>query len=187
MFSFESLDVGSVYINAVYSYEVLMQNVGEIDAHFNLKEPEGDLQSRFTFEVDNVVLVNVVVVVNACLWQPSAGVIAADEVKKIKITFSSDTIGEFDETSYWKLQGSTSLMSLSFTGSVVAPKFNLDVNVIDFGRVSYGFLNSVKAVLHNHSDIAIKYRLRVPSDGKFYEREVNMMMMTTTTRLTTSM
>jgi hypothetical protein len=51
-------------------------------------------------------------------------------------------------------------MSLTFTGVVVAPKFEFDLDAIDFGRVSYGFLNSVKAVLHNLSDIPIKYSLR---------------------------
>jgi hypothetical protein len=51
VFSFESLDIGSVYVNAVYSYEVLMQNVGEIDAEFSLTKSEEDLQSNFEFEV----------------------------------------------------------------------------------------------------------------------------------------
>lgn len=50
---------------------------------------------------------------------------------------------------------------------VVAPKFKFDVAELDFGPVSFGFLQSRTLKLTNESDIPFQFALSVPMDGKY--------------------
>lgn len=149
VFSYETLDIGEVYINAVHRYEISIENVGEIEAEFQLNAKSN---SRFSF-------------------QPSSGVIQEGEETKISITFTSDQIGEFVEVLEWCLQGTIEPMKLTFKGKVIGPTFYFNEERLDFGLVSYGFLNSRSLTLHNTSQIPMGYTLRIPEDGKFMERE----------------
>ena len=47
VFSFESLDVGDVFIHAVYHYKATLRNVGDITAHYSLV-PESTKRLKFT-------------------------------------------------------------------------------------------------------------------------------------------
>ena len=87
------------------------------------------------------------------------------------ITFCSTILGEFSETFRWKLEGSTELLSILFTGHVIAPTFQFDTELIDFGKVSYSFPNNQKVRLTNTSTVPFKFQLRIPGDGKLNQKE----------------
>jgi len=150
VFSYETLDIGDVYINAVHRYTVGIENVGEIEAEYRLLPPNGT--SRFNFT-------------------PNKGVLKEGKEVEISITFTSNTIGEFVEVLKWSLQGTIEPLKLTFKGNVIGPTFFFDEEALDYGLVSYGFLNSQPLTLHNTSEIPMKYFLRIPEDGKFMDRE----------------
>jgi hydrocephalus-inducing protein len=54
-------------------------------------------------------------------------------------SFRSSILGEFSETFKWKLEGSTDMLSVIFTGHVMAPKFQFSPSQIDFGKASFSF------------------------------------------------
>src|SRR5690606_38348619 len=59
-------------------------------------------------------------------------------------------------------------------GKVVGPTFHFDVDHIDFGSVSYNFLNTQYVNLVNTSDINMNFELRVPEDGSLLQREFDI-------------
>jgi hydrocephalus-inducing protein len=50
---------------------------------------------------------------------------------------------------------------------VIGPTFKFDVEVVDFGLVSYTFSHSRSVVLTNTSEIPMTYTLAIPQDGAF--------------------
>ena len=85
--------------------------------------------------------------------------------------FASSILGEFSETFKWKLDGSSDMLNIIFTGHVMAPKFQFTPNYIDFGRVSYSFPSPKTIRLENKSSVPFKFNLRIPGDGKLAYKE----------------
>mmetsp|Transcript_3107 Transcript_3107/g.11897 ORF Transcript_3107/g.11897 Transcript_3107/m.11897 type:complete len:4490 (-) Transcript_3107:1724-15193(-) len=154
-FSFSSLDVGDVFINSKRSFEVYLENRGKIDADFNLLPSHSLFSSAFNFS-------------------PSQGTIHAGEVQLIKIQFLSDLIGEFSESFQWQISGSTEKRTLHFSGRVIGPSFAFNCSEIDFGTVSYNFVNTEYIDLSNTSEIPMKFKLRIPEDGSLMRREFDI-------------
>jgi hydrocephalus-inducing protein len=155
MFSYDTLDIGEVLIGGIYHYTAKIQNVGDIDAEYALLPSQGTSKSRFTFT-------------------PSSGVLVAEQVQEIAISFTCATLGPFSEVSEWSLPGRTEPMTITFRGQVVAPRFRFDRNELDFGQVSFGFLQSVTLSLSNESDIPFQFALSISDDGKYYGKEFGL-------------
>jgi hydrocephalus-inducing protein len=94
------------------------------------------------------------------------GTLSVGAKTPINITFSSSIPGEFKETFRFRLEGSTELLSILFSGHVIAPTFSFDKEIIDFGKVSYSFPEQKTIKLTNTSDVPFVYNLRIPGDGK---------------------
>lgn len=94
--------------------------------------------------------------------------------RKSWLDFSPDLLGEFHETFYWDLVGSASSIPLTFKGHSVSPTFHFDVDRISFGVVSYGFLNSKTLTLTNTSEVPMRFALRIPGDGRFLQKEFDV-------------
>jgi hydrocephalus-inducing protein len=56
VFSYDQLDVGDTFINALHQYEVELQNRGKIEAHFSLLPSGSTFGSKFQFEPDAGIL-----------------------------------------------------------------------------------------------------------------------------------
>ena len=65
---------------------------------------------------------------------------------------------------------------MTFRGRVVGPTFAFEEKEVDFGLVSYGFLNQRTLNLVNTSAIPMKFYLRIP--------QVNPILLTRSTKLT---
>lgn len=52
-------------------------------------------------------------------------------------------------------------LKLTFSGTVIGPKFSADIDQLDFGVVSYSFLNTRTFNLTNFSEIPMRFALRV--------------------------
>ena len=56
-------------------------------------------------------------------FQIEEGVLAVGEKIAFSVFFNSKILGEFSETFRWKLEGSSEMLSILFTGHVMAPSF----------------------------------------------------------------
>ncbi|KAL9642363.1 hypothetical protein ABK040_007361 [Willaertia magna] len=154
-FSYSELDIGEIFINSIHEYEVRLDNKGNIDAVFELVKLSSLFGPKFTFA-------------------PQKGIIPASESQLIKILFSSDVIGTFDEDIYFRVEGRKEDLRLHFTGQIVGPTFNFDIDEVNFGTVPFGFLNVKYVQLHNTCEIPMKFKLRVPEDGTMLQRQFDI-------------
>jgi len=190
VFSFETLDIGDVFIHAVHHYSVSLRNVGDIVAKFALKQ--NSASARLTFTPDsgtlgvspsnpfaphtaasksnhketplNPEMRYLAESDNDPESNTSNGDAELSDSVDIHITFTSQHIGDFVERTEWYLEGSSEPLYLTFKGRVVGPSFSFDSKFLDFGPVCYGFLNVRQLTLRNTSKVPMKYRLRVPQD-----------------------
>ncbi|CAK8990089.1 unnamed protein product [Durusdinium trenchii] len=154
-FSYDELDVGDIFVESVHQYEVNLINQGDIDVEFRLVPNSSPFGSIFSF-------------------MPSDGRLEVGGECTIVVEVCPDLLGEFQETFYWELIGSTSKIGLSFRGHSVSPTFHFDLDRISFGVVSYGFLNSKTLTLTNTSEVPMRFALRIPGDGRFTQREFDV-------------
>lgn len=103
-------------------------------------------------------------------FMPSDGRLEVGGECTIVVEVCPGLLGEFQETFFWELVGSTSRIGLSFRGHSVSPTFHFDLDRISFGVVSYGFLNSKTLTLTNTSEVPMRFALRIPGDGRFTQR-----------------
>ena len=159
--SYNVMDIGEVFINSVSEYDVELQNQGEIEAFFQLVPPTSLFGSKFQFE-------------------PSKGSLGVGQKESIKVSFSSDVLGEFNEDFGFALAGTPKPLTLSVRGKVIGPTFHLDETMLDYKRVSVAFLNSRHLHLFNTADIPFRFHLRVPGDGTLVKREFEVIPATGT-------
>ena len=145
MFSCDSIDIGNVFVGSRHSYEVILENKGDIPVDFNLIQPESIFGPLFNF-------------------YPSEGKIAVGELQLIKIVFSSHILGTFTESFKFAIKGAPNTLQLRMHGTVIGPTFHFDTTNIKFGNVSYGFVHSKIITLFNTSDIVMRFRVRIPDD-----------------------
>ncbi|KAH6588049.1 hypothetical protein BASA50_010912 [Batrachochytrium salamandrivorans] len=141
-FSYDLLDLENVFINTIHTYEVILENKGEIAYRFNSEKTDTIFDPKFTFF-------------------PTEGSIDVGQKCVISITFCSNVLGDFLEDFHWNIEGSTCPLILSFKGSVIGPTFRFDPPILDFGKIAYGFPASRVLHLHNTSHISMKFSLRI--------------------------
>ncbi|EDV21657.1 uncharacterized protein TRIADDRAFT_30117, partial [Trichoplax adhaerens] len=144
-FSYQSLDIGDVFVKSKHSYEVILQNKGYIDANFSIVPATTEFGKMFSF-------------------MPSRGIVREAGFQAVQIKFSSNVIGTFDETFMWNIEGSQDPLPLNFKCHVVGPTFTFKPNRLQYSDVSYGFTYTRQTVLENTSEIPMTFRLRVDSD-----------------------
>lgn len=148
------MDIGDIFVTSQKSFEIGIENTGEIDCHWKLIPYETPFGSKFKFS-------------------KSEGTLGVKENTRdlISVTFLSDILGEFSETFRFALEGSSKMLTLTFKGHVVAPTFRFSDEIIDFGRISYKFPVYKTVYLTNTSEVDINYSIRVPGDGRSLQQE----------------
>ena len=146
-FSFDSLDMGKIVVGSSYTYEVVLQTVGDIDGHFKLNTPTSLLGSCFEFS-------------------PVEGVVPRGGFQAIRISFRSVHLGRANEDITLSVEGApeTAKQSINITGDVIGPTFRFDVAEVDFDRVAYGFVSSRRLSLINTSLVPMTYTLHFADD-----------------------
>jgi len=153
--SYDVLDIGDLFVNSLHKYEITLMNKGDIPTDWELIPSRSPMGDKFKFE-------------------PSAGRLGVGEAQTLAIRFQSGILGEFAENFHVALRGSEDLLTCQFKGQVIGPTFHFDKEEIDYGTVSYDFLQSRSVVLFNTSDIPMVYSLRIPQDGTYIKREFNI-------------
>jgi hydrocephalus-inducing protein len=154
-FSYDVLDIGDVFVNSEHIYTLTLENHGDIVADYELRPSETPFGPKFTFT-------------------PEAGSLAVGDSHEIEVKFCSEILGEFSEHFHFHLRGTSQPLSSHFKGHVVGPTFHFDVDELNFGVVSYEFLNNKVISLFNTSEIPMTFKLRVPQDGKFLDKEFDI-------------
>jgi len=151
--SYDSLDLGDLFINSRHQYEFTIENRGDIPCTWELENPTTPFADIFEFST-------------------RSGTLSVDSSSTICVQlFSTDKLGDFDEVYEFKLHGSDEKLKFHFKGCIIGPTFHFDVDTIDFGLVSYEFLHSKNLMLYNTSEIPMTYSLSVPQDGAFVQKE----------------
>lgn len=154
-FSYTEISIGEIFINSVHEYEIRLDNKGQIGASFELIKPTSLFGPKFQFV-------------------PASGYVAATESQIIKIFFSSDIIGSFEEDIYFRIEGRHEDLRLHFSGQIIGPTFNFDCDELNFGMVPYGFLNTKYVNIINTCEIPMKFNLRIPEDGTMLKRQFDI-------------
>jgi hypothetical protein len=152
--SYDVLDIGDVFLGSTHKYEMTIYNKGDISCDWHLIEPELPV-SGFSFS-------------------PKAGSLEVNQQAKFTVDVSSTVLGEFSENFQFALRGSNEPLVCQIKGQVLGPSFRFDVEALDFGVVSYDFLNSKSFRIINTCEIPMAFVLRVPQDGAFGKRELEI-------------
>ncbi|CAH8550445.1 unnamed protein product [Dicrocoelium dendriticum] len=119
-FSFRCLDMGKLFIGAKHSYELVLSNVGCINATFCMRIPASEFSDCFTIT-------------------PSIGEIEPNEYQAICVEFCSlIQLGTFEEAVEIFFEGCEQPENVRFCGTVVEPSFHFEPPELDFGEVSHG-------------------------------------------------
>lgn len=92
-FSFDTIDIGNVFVNSTHTYEVVLANKGDIDAIFNLMPSKSVFRPQFN---------------------PMEGIVMPDGHQAIQIIFSSAVLGDFEEEYFFQIDGSPEKLKLTF-------------------------------------------------------------------------
>lgn len=153
--NFKEVDIGKVFVNSTNVYKISLQNSGFVPAPFKVFPLQSLYGSKFSFS-------------------PESGAIPPQKSEVIQITFNCDLIGPFSEVFKWEIHGASNPVTCKFLGQVIGPTFKFDKPRIDFGEVSFNFLNSQTITLTNTSKIPMKFNLRIPEDGELLKREFDV-------------
>ncbi|KAJ3022533.1 hypothetical protein HKX48_005950 [Thoreauomyces humboldtii] len=143
-FSYELLDIEEIFIDTLHTYEVVLENRGDIPISYALDPSTSLFGPKFRFS-------------------PDCGELAVGEQHNIQITFHPDVMGDVSEEFVWRLEGGPEPLRICVKGRVVGPSFHFTVPDVNFGKVSYGFESVQQIELVNTSQISMTYRLRIPS------------------------
>ncbi|EDO27261.1 predicted protein, partial [Nematostella vectensis] len=115
-FSFDTLDIGNVFVNSKHSYECSCLNRSSIRSFLNPSIPLAMLLVSMLF---------LLLITRNSLVMPA-------------IHFCSPILGDFDELFSFAIEGSPEKLKLNIRGSVIGPTFHFNVPKLRFGTISYG-------------------------------------------------
>lgn len=150
------LSIGDIFVNDRQTFNIYIENRGEIPAHFFLMPSQNNSTRVIEFDLES-------------------GILAVGQRMNITLTFQHHRVGEFQEMFRWRLEGSTEILSLLVRGHVRTPHFEFDRKMIDFKKISYQFEEIQELTLTNTSTVAFIYTLRVPQDGKGSNKEFEIL------------
>ena len=153
--SFDTMDIGDVFISLQQNYDVTITNNGDITAEWSFVPSNTRFGTRFTFS-------------------PEDGILHPNERCTISIMFESDILGVFSEYFRFSLHGNEDMLSCQIKGHVIGPTFHFNKHILDFGSVSYDYLHTQSTQITNTSAISITYGLHIPKDGTHGRKEFNI-------------
>ncbi|CAF1106189.1 unnamed protein product [Rotaria sordida] len=143
--SFQTLDIGCVYVGSTHLYEVVLANKGFIEAHYHIRNTNSIFGSCFQFD-------------------PSSGIISIDNYQAIQITFHSEQLGQFNEIFNVEIDGNPHPLPIIVSGQVIGPTFYFDQAQLKFGLISYGFQTTLTCHLYNTSLVPMPFKLHIDQD-----------------------
>ena len=149
-FSYKNLSMGRIFVGSSHIYEVVLSNVGDIEAPFKLEAPGTLMGSCFDIS-------------------PATGTVQPGGHQAIRLAFRSVHLGQISEDLSLLVTGAPDgeIQSVAFDGEVIGPTFRFSVAEVDFGTVAYGFATERVFELINTSLVPMTYTLHFPDDDEF--------------------
>lgn len=94
-FSFDSLDMGNIFIGSKHTYEIILANKGDIDAIYSVVPKSSIFGPCFSFH-------------------PSEGIMMPGGHQAIQIAFSSPYLGDFEEVFSFQVDGQPEILEVKF-------------------------------------------------------------------------
>lgn len=94
--SFDTLDMGNIFIKSTHAYEVVLANKGDIDAIYSVIPSRSTFGPMFSFH-------------------PAEGIVMPDGHQAIQVTFSSPILGDFREDFYIQIDGQPEKLKVTFS------------------------------------------------------------------------
>jgi adenylate kinase family enzyme len=155
-FSYSSFQVKDIFINTIQSYEVVLENLGDIPTNFAVRSSETLFGPQFQFT-------------------PDAGKIEVGEQVLIQVMFKPSHLGDFKEFFLWDLEGGTDPLVISYEGCVIGPTFHFDCENLIIPNASYGFSIEKVIRLLNTSPIPMNFELNQVDE--FEEKEEDIVLL----------
>ncbi|XP_062355746.1 hydrocephalus-inducing protein homolog [Cinclus cinclus] len=144
--SSHTLNLGNIFVNTPYVYEVKLINQAPIDAPFTYICTTANVGYCFKFA-------------------PEEGIIAPGGIQTIQISFNATVLGRFEEEFQFSVAGSPTPAILTIKGHVCEPTVHFNVDELDFGDISFGFPYTMTCCLTNPSPASLRFKLRMSDDG----------------------
>ncbi|XP_062355739.1 hydrocephalus-inducing protein homolog [Cinclus cinclus] len=144
--SSHTLNLGNIFVNTPYVYEVKLINQAPIDAPFTYICTTANVGYCFKFA-------------------PEEGIIAPGGIQTIQISFNATVLGRFEEEFQFSVAGSPTPAILTIKGHVCEPTVHFNVDELDFGDISFGFPYTMTCRLTNPSPASLRFKLRMSDDG----------------------
>jgi hypothetical protein len=93
--------------------------------------------------------------------EPDSGALPPMESQTISVEVVCISMGEFDESFIWEIDGVLHNLSFRLRGHVAAPGFNLETKDFDFGNVSYGIECIKQLRLQNTSPVDLSFCFQI--------------------------
>ncbi|XP_062355745.1 hydrocephalus-inducing protein homolog [Cinclus cinclus] len=144
--SSHTLNLGNIFVNTPYVYEVKLINQAPIDAPFTYICTTANVGYCFKFA-------------------PEEGIIAPGGIQTIQISFNATVLGRFEEEFQFSVAGSPTPAILTIKGHVCEPTVHFNVDELNFGDISFGFPYTMTCCLTNPSPASLRFKLRMSDDG----------------------
>ncbi|KAI9356512.1 hypothetical protein DFJ73DRAFT_958267 [Zopfochytrium polystomum] len=151
----DSFNLEQIFVNTHQEFELLLENRGEIEFGYSLIRPGTLFGPKFSIF-------------------PEKGRLKTGQQQVIHVKFVSEVLGSFHEEFRWELEGAPDKLCTLFYGSVVGPNFHFGASELNFGQLSYGFLDTQSVELVNSSHIPMEFSLAMScgEDGEENEFQV---------------
>ncbi|XP_017769815.1 PREDICTED: hydrocephalus-inducing protein-like [Nicrophorus vespilloides] len=115
----EDIDAQNIYVRAVHMYELIFSNQGPIPGTVRYIPTETQFGGEFSTTTDNFE-------------------VFPNSKLNMSIIFSSETRGRFIEDVCFEIVESKKILKFNFSGNIVCPLLNFDVQEIDLGEIPIG-------------------------------------------------
>jgi hypothetical protein len=150
------INIGHIPLDSTREYQINFTNCGGIPFDFSLANSESALGVRFI---------------------PDHGKLVAGQAKELLVQLAAQKVGQFVETFQFNVVHGDVVgcsPSITFTGWVLGPSFELSTQILDFGTVGFGFVNSQEFQIENVSDIQLNFNLSFAHTPSFECREFSV-------------
>ena len=144
--SYDSIDIGKIFIGSSHTYDLILSNQGEIDGIFSFCDVKSNVRSQFGFV-------------------PTEGIVMPSGYQLIEVTFTADMLGTFHEMFNFDIDGSNERLRLEIQGEVIGPTFYIEPSSIKLGVVSLGFPHEKWIKIVNTSLVEMDYELAIPNSS----------------------
>ncbi|CAG5111155.1 Oidioi.mRNA.OKI2018_I69.chr2.g5489.t1.cds [Oikopleura dioica] len=139
--SYDSVNLGKIFVGSKHTYEILMKNRGEIEGIFSIRETKSEIRNQLSFD-------------------PTEGIVMKDGYQLINLYIDAQLLGSFEEELKFEIDGTNTELSLKVSGEVIAPTMSFELEKLNLGLISTSFEKSTTISLKNVSLVPVNFVIK---------------------------